>query len=65
MEQRPKWLTGADLIQELHLTPGPEFRRLLTAVEEAAFEGTIKSREEAVHLVKSMLQSTNEKLGND
>ena len=36
MEQRPKWLTGADLIQELHLTPGPEFRRLLTAVEEAA-----------------------------
>jgi poly(A) polymerase len=65
MEQRPKWLTGADLIQELHLTPGPEFRRLLTAVEEAGFEGTIKSREEAVHLVKSMLQSTNEKLGND
>ena len=42
MEQRPRWLTGDDLIQEFHLTPGPEFRRLLTAVEEAALEGTYK-----------------------
>ena len=42
LEQRPRLLTGDDLIQELDLTPGPDFRRLLTAVEEAALEGRIQ-----------------------
>ena len=56
MEQRPRWLTGDDLIREFHLTPGPEFRRLLTAVEEEALEGRINSREEALTLVKNMIQ---------
>ena len=45
MEQRPRWLTGDDLIKEFGLTPGPEFRRLLTAVEEAAVEGMYKQPE--------------------
>ena len=62
MEQRPKWLTGDDLIQELHLTPGPEFRRLLTAVDEAAIEGSINSREDALNLVKTMIRSRKEQL---
>ena len=48
LEQRPRWLTGDDLIKNFGLTPGPEFRRLLTAVEEAAVEGRINSREEAL-----------------
>ncbi len=54
MEQRPRWLTGDDLIKEFGLTPGPEFRRLLTAVEEAAVEGIINNREEALDLVQTM-----------
>jgi poly(A) polymerase len=62
MELRPKWLTGADLIRELHLTPGPEFRRLLTAVEEAAVEGQINSRDDAINLVKNIIKDKEEKL---
>lgn len=54
LEQRPRLLTGEDLIEELGLTPGPEFRRLLTAVEEAVLEGLIRDREEALELVKTM-----------
>ena len=57
LEQRPRWLTGDDLIKEFGLTPGPEFRQLLTAVEDAAVEGNISSREEALDLVKTMLVS--------
>ena len=65
MEQRPRWLTGDDLIREFHLTPGPEFRRLLTAVEEEALEGRINSREEALNLVKNMIRSRKERLESD
>ncbi len=62
LEQRPRWLTGDDLIQELGLKPGPEFRRLLTAVEEAALEGRIQSREEALVLVRELvLEGTRKK----
>ena len=56
LEQRPRWLTGDDLIKEFGLTPGPEFRQLLTAVEEAAVEGSINSRKEALQLVKNMIR---------
>ncbi len=57
LEQRPRLLTGEDLIRELHLEPGPEFRRLLTAVEEAALAGEISTREEALALVRGLLKS--------
>jgi poly(A) polymerase len=57
LEQRPRLLTGDDLIQELGLEPGPEFRRLLTAVEEAALEGRIHNREEALVLVRGLTGS--------
>ncbi len=57
VEQRPRWLTGDDLIQKFGLTPGPDFRRLLTAVEEAAVEGLINSREEALDLIRELLKS--------
>ncbi len=56
LEQRPRWLTGDDLIQELDLKPGPEFRRLLTAVEEAALEGRVQSRAEALALVGELVR---------
>lgn len=54
-ERRPRLLTGNDLIRELHLSPGPRFRRLLDAVEEACLGGEIRTREEALELVKKML----------
>jgi poly(A) polymerase len=57
LEQHPRLLTGADLIREFALKPGPEFRRLLTAVEEAALEGQIGSREEALMLVRGLLET--------
>jgi poly(A) polymerase len=54
LEQRPRLLTGKDLIRELGLRPGPAFRELLNAVEEAALEGLVRNREEALALVKTM-----------
>jgi poly(A) polymerase len=44
-------LTGDDLIQAGY-QPGPRFRELLTAVEDAQLEGTISTREEAMALVR-------------
>jgi poly(A) polymerase len=52
--RQPRLLTGNDL-RALGLAPGPEFRRLLTAVEEAQWEGQVTNREEALDLVRSML----------
>lgn len=42
---------GRDLI-ELGLTPGPRFREILIALEEAQLEGRLTSREEALAWVK-------------
>lgn len=50
----PRLLSGDDLIA-LGLAPGPEFRRLLTAVEEAQWEGEVATREEALALVQRLL----------
>ncbi len=51
---RPKPLiTGNDLI-EAGYKPGPEFKKLLTAVEDAQLDGSINSREEALALVSKM-----------
>ncbi len=51
----PPLLTGDDLIQELGLKPGPLFRVILEAVEEAALERSISSRAEALALARSVL----------
>ncbi len=45
-------LTGDDLIRAGY-TPGPGFREMLTAAEDAQLEGAVQSREEALALVKS------------
>jgi poly(A) polymerase len=50
----PPLLTGDDLIA-MEIEQGPVFKRLLDAVREAQLEGTIRSREEAVELVKRLL----------
>jgi poly(A) polymerase len=45
-------LTGQDLI-ELGYAPGPRFKEILAAVEDAQLEGKVQSREQAVELVQS------------
>jgi poly(A) polymerase len=52
--QLPRLVTGDDLCA-LGLSPGPEFRRLLTAVEEAQWEGEVSTREEALALVRRLV----------
>ena len=47
----PRLVTGHDLIK-LGLKPGPEFKRILEFVEDAALEGQVSSKEEALALVK-------------
>jgi poly(A) polymerase len=44
-------VTGDDLIAEGH-APGPEFRRILNAVEDAQLEGRLSSREAALDFVR-------------
>jgi poly(A) polymerase len=51
--RQPRLLNGDDLCA-LGLQPGPAFRRLLTAVEEAQWEGQVTSREEALALVRRL-----------
>lgn len=51
-EIRPKpLLNGEDLIA-LGYTPGPQFREILSAVEDAQLDGVLRSREEAVDFVR-------------
>jgi poly(A) polymerase len=52
-ESHPRLVSGHDLIS-MGLQPGPQFRRLLTAVQEAQWEGTVHSREEALALVRRL-----------
>jgi len=44
-------LRGEDLM-ELGLTPGPSFRTILTAVEDAQLDGTLADREAAIAFVR-------------
>lgn len=48
----PRLLTGDDLIAAGY-RPGPEFARILEAVEDAQLESKIHSKEEALELVRS------------
>jgi len=49
---RPKpLLNGHDLI-EMGLTPGPIFKKILTAVEDAQLEGRVRDREQALKLAR-------------
>ncbi|MBX9600186.1 MAG: CCA tRNA nucleotidyltransferase [Bryobacteraceae bacterium] len=49
----PRLLSGDDLIA-LGLAPGPAFRRILDAVEDAQLEGTIATRDEALRLARAL-----------
>src|SRR5262249_23062686 len=54
----PPLLTGRDLIAEGY-SPGPQFSKMLTAVEDAQLEGRIHSREEALDLVREVFGPVN------
>ena len=47
----PRLLTGDDLVS-LGLLPGPRFKEILTAVEDAQLEGRVVSHEDAIQLVR-------------
>ena len=48
----PPLLTGNDLIERLGLAPGPLFKQILAAVEEARMEGTVCTFDQALHLAR-------------
>ncbi|HEV8383307.1 MAG TPA: CCA tRNA nucleotidyltransferase [Candidatus Acidoferrales bacterium] len=50
----PRLLTGDDL-KELGLEPGPQFRSLLQAVEDAQLDGRLNSKDEALEFVRAQL----------
>jgi poly(A) polymerase len=51
-------ITGDDLIAAGY-KPGPMFKELLTAVEDAQLEGSIASKQEAMGLVKSLIAQSS------
>ncbi|WP_457755841.1 CCA tRNA nucleotidyltransferase [Thermodesulfatator indicus] len=61
-QEKERLVTGQDLIDLFGLEPGPIFRELLEAVEEARSEGKIKTREEALSLLGFLIQ---EKFGEN
>lgn len=55
-----KLLTGEDLIY-MGFSPGPEFKEVLRAVEDAQLEGSIQTREEALELASKALKTVERK----
>ena len=49
----PPLVTGDDLIA-LGIEQGPLFKKLLDAVRDAQLEGTIRTKDEAIELVKRL-----------
>jgi hypothetical protein len=47
----PPLLRGGDLLT-MGFAPGPQIGQILTAVAEAQLEGTLQSREQAIHWVR-------------
>jgi len=48
-------LTGRDLIEILHLQPGPVFKKILAAIEEAQMAGEVDDVNGALRLAKKMV----------
>ncbi len=56
-------LTGKDLVSTLRLAPGPIFKEILVAVEEAQMEQTITTHEEALELVRVFIANSLKESG--
>jgi tRNA nucleotidyltransferase/poly(A) polymerase len=48
---RPARLLTGDDLKDMGYSPGPEFQRILTALEDAQLEGLIQTKDEAISLV--------------
>ena len=55
--RKPPLLTGDDLIRDLDLTPSPVFKTILDKVEESKICNKINTKEEALHLAKTILKN--------
>jgi hypothetical protein len=51
----PVLLSGNDLIEELHLTPGPEIGELLEKIREAQVVGEIGTRAQALNFARALM----------
>jgi poly(A) polymerase len=56
-------LTGKDLIEVLHLQPGPIFKRILAAVEEARMTGEVDTVDSALRLARAMVTDPSVETG--
>lgn len=56
---RPARLITGDDLKQLGLQPGPQFRALLQAVEDAQLEGSLTSHDEAIAFVQERVAKTN------
>jgi tRNA nucleotidyltransferase (CCA-adding enzyme) len=54
-------LSGRDLMQQLHLSAGPQIGQLLELIQLAQAEGKISNPEEAVHFAKHLVSSATSK----
>ncbi|MFA6255127.1 MAG: CCA tRNA nucleotidyltransferase [Patescibacteria group bacterium] len=56
-KELPKPLvTGADLIKELKLTPGPKFGTLLSLAREAQLKGKVKTKKQGLNYLKKFIK---------
>ncbi|UCD90771.1 MAG: HD domain-containing protein [Desulfobacterales bacterium] len=55
--EKPRLVTGYDLIHVFALTPSPLFKTILNRIEEARLANRIHNREEALNLVKKFLNN--------
>ncbi|HUJ40225.1 MAG TPA: CCA tRNA nucleotidyltransferase [Candidatus Acidoferrales bacterium] len=53
---RPARLITGDDLKELGLPPGPSYRRILEAVEEAQLEGRVTNRDQALQFVRHVAE---------
>lgn len=54
--EQPRLLTGQELIDEFGLEPGPLFRDIFTALEQAQVAGEVKTRDQAKKKVEFILE---------
>jgi len=59
LKQKPRLVTGHDLIKWFQLKPGPIIGKLLREIEEERFRGRIKTREEARFWLEKRLEEIN------
>jgi poly(A) polymerase len=55
--KEPPLITGYDLMHEFGLAPSPLFKTILNLVEEAKLINKVKSKQEALALVRDYLDS--------